>query len=160
MTDRAPPPPLPRNSIPPTAPDETTPEAPERMDAPGTPADGPGGGVTPAEVPAAPRAPGSAPTVPPPDAPRDPWRDRLRVVWDRAVYLAVIVVVYRLRMADKLDPYTGAGLLLLAGVRLENLAEFVLRRAAVDPNSRAAALLVAGGRLGIDPDAFRSWFRG
>jgi len=57
----------------------------------------------PGAVPAAPKAPGSLTTNPPPNYPRDLWRDRLRVVWDRVVYLAVIAARYKLRMADKLD---------------------------------------------------------
>jgi len=102
-------------------------------------------------------------TEPPPGEPlpRDPWRDRLRVVWDRGVYLAVIFAVYKLRMADKLDYGTGIGLLLLAGIRVENLAEFLLKRAAVAPGSRAAAVLfLAQTKLQANPEALRSWFRG
>lgn len=149
--------PAPRVSTPPPAP----------LDGPGKGAGGAGtdeGPETPPEgALTAPRAPGSPVTEPPPGEPlpRDPWRDRLRVVWDRGVYLAVIFAVYKLRMADKLDYGTGIGLLLLAGIRVENLAEFLLKRAAVAPGSRAAAVLfLAQTKLQANPEALRSWFRG
>ena len=153
-------------------PEPIQPHAPRVSHPPPAPLDGPGKGAEGAgtgeraETPpegalTAPRAPGSPVTEPPPGEHRDPWRDRLRVVWDRMVYLAVIFAVYKLRMVDKLDHGTGIGLLLLAGIRVENLAEFLLKRAAVAPGSRAAAVLfMVQTKLQANPDALRSWFRG
>jgi len=110
-----------------------------------------------AGVPGAPRSPGSPASVPPPGTPHDVWRDRFRVARDGAIYIAVVVAMYRLRMADKLDWGTTVAMLLVAGIRAQNIGDFIARRAEVAPGSRAAMMLAV---MHVDPATFRSLFRG
>jgi len=121
---------------------------------------------TPAEaLPAPPGAPGAPASVPPPGEPRDVWRDRFRVARDGAVYLAIALIAYKLRMADKLDIGTSVFLLLVAGVRAQNVGEFLAARAGlVAPGSRSSMMLAAGmvgasGANRIDLETVRSFFR-
>ena len=53
----------------------------------------------------------------------DPWRDRIRVVLDRVIYLVALVSVVLLARAKALDLQTAAAILLVAGVRPHNLFE-------------------------------------
>jgi CheY-like chemotaxis protein len=53
----------------------------------------------------------------------DPWRDRVRVVMDRGLYLAGLFVLYKLSLAGKLDVGTVTAVLLVTGVRPHNLFE-------------------------------------
>lgn len=87
--------------------------------------------------------------------PRDLWRDLLRVVRDGAIYLAVAFAAYKLRMADKLDPATGVFMLLIAGVRAQNIAEFLTR----GRGGGGAGGLAGVAILGIPAETFRSFFR-
>jgi CheY-like chemotaxis protein len=57
-----------------------------------------------------------------PGAP-DPWRDRIRVVLDRAIYAGALLAVVMLAREGKLDVQTTAAILLVAGVRPHNLFE-------------------------------------
>ena len=63
------------------------------------------------------------PTVEPPTTAHDPWRDRIRVVLDRVIYLVALVSVVLLARAKALDLQTAAAILLVAGVRPHNLFE-------------------------------------
>jgi CheY-like chemotaxis protein len=63
------------------------------------------------------------PTVEPPSTAHDPWRDRIRVVLDRVIYLVALVSVVLLARAKALDLQTAAAILLVAGVRPHNLFE-------------------------------------
>ncbi len=149
------PPPLPRRDA--TNPPPEPRDAPEnRPETSGAPSGAPEALTVTDTVPEAPRAPGLSI----PAGPLDLWRDRLRVVFDRAIYLLVAWIAYRLRMADKLDYGTGAFLLLLAGVRAQNLADFLVTRAATNPASRAAVVLGALGIHGTAAESFRGLFRG
>lgn len=93
--------------------------------------------------------------------PRDLWRDRLRVLGDRAIYITVLVVMYRLRMADKLDPGVTIALLLVAGIRLENVAAFLARKAGASGGVAGALLAMLHVRgVGARPEVVASFFRG
>jgi hypothetical protein len=63
------------------------------------------------------------PTVEPPSTAHDPWRDRIRVVLDRAIYAGALLAVVMLAREGKLDVQTTAAILLVAGVRPHNLFE-------------------------------------
>jgi CheY-like chemotaxis protein len=58
-----------------------------------------------------------------PAGPHDPWRDRIRVVMDRLLYLAGLAALVHLARAGKLDVGTTAAVLLVTGVRPHNLFE-------------------------------------
>lgn len=58
------------------------------------------------------------------DAPRDLWRDRLRVTFDRGIYAAALWVIYKLALVHLLDVGTGTLVLLVAGIRPHNLFDF------------------------------------
>ena len=62
-------------------------------------------------------------TVYPPST--DPWRDRIRVILDRAIYAGAIVAIVYLAKIQRLDVGTTAAILLAAGVRPHNLFEAV-----------------------------------
>lgn len=74
---------------------------------------------------------------------RDVWRDRLRVVMDRVLYLAGLVVLYRLSLAGKLDVGTTAAVMLVVGVRPHNLFEAATAARSAGGARAAAALLFA-----------------
>jgi hypothetical protein len=76
------------------------------------------------------------------DAARDPWRDRLRVIFDRAIYAGALWVVYRLALAHLLDVGTGTLVLLVAGIRPHNLFD-VAQTARGSGGARAALALFA-----------------
>jgi CheY-like chemotaxis protein len=63
------------------------------------------------------------PTVEPPTTTHDPWRDRIRVVLDRVIYLVALISVVVLALRGKLDLQTAGAILLVAGVRPHNLFE-------------------------------------
>ena len=108
----------------------------------------------------APERPEDSSSEPPP-MPRDLWRDRLRVLGDRTIYVAVLFVMYRLRMADKLDPGVTIALLLVAGIRLENGAAFLAKKAGSSGGAVGAVLTMFHVRgVGIPRDAWQSFFRG
>jgi len=107
------------------------------LEPPGARGDGPEGGV------------GAVEGEP---LPRDLWRDRIRVIRDGLIYLVVATAAYKLRMADKLDPATAGLLLLIAGVRAHNIADFVASRKV---RNAAGAVLIAK----VPVDTFRGFFR-
>lgn len=63
------------------------------------------------------------PTVEPPSAAHDPWRDRIRVLADRAIYAGALASIVYLARIQRLDVGTTAAILLVAGVRPHNLFE-------------------------------------
>lgn len=63
------------------------------------------------------------PTVEPPSAAHDPWRDRIRVLADRAIYAGALGAIVYLAKIKSLDVGTTAAILLVAGVRPHNLFE-------------------------------------
>jgi hypothetical protein len=76
----------------------------------------------------------------------DPWRDRLRVVMDRGLYLAGLAALVYLARIGKLDVGTTAAVLLVTGVRPHNLFEAAqAARGGSAPGARAglSALLFA-----------------
>ena len=148
-TEPGPLPPAPRNSTPPGAPDDGA-----RPDRELTPSDG---------LPTPPKAPGTPSTIPPDGQPRDVWRDRIRVIRDGAVYLLIAFAAYKLRMADKLDIGTSVFLLLLAGIRAQNVADFLAARAGIGGaggGARGAVFFALLHARGVDSDVWRSFFRG
>lgn len=76
-----------------------------------------------------------------PAGPHDPWRDRVRVVMDRGLYLAGLFVLYKLSLAGKLDVGTVTAVLLVTGVRPHNLFE----AAQAASSARTAGAARAGG---------------
>lgn len=94
------------------------------------------------ERPPTPDLPERTPSGAPVDG-RDPWRDRLRVVMDRVLYLAGLVVLYRLSLAGKLDVGTTAAVMLVVGVRPHNLFEAATAARSAGGARAAAALLFA-----------------
>jgi len=63
------------------------------------------------------------PTVEPPTTAHDPWRDRIRVLADRAIYAGALASIVYLAKIQRLDVGTTAAILLVAGVRPHNLFE-------------------------------------
>ena len=63
------------------------------------------------------------PTVEPPSTAHDPWRDRIRVLADRAIYAGALGAIVYLAKIKSLDVGTTAAILLVAGVRPHNLFE-------------------------------------
>ena len=63
------------------------------------------------------------PTVEPPSTAHDPWRDRIRVLADRAIYAGALAAIVYLARIKSLDVGTTAAILLVAGVRPHNLFE-------------------------------------
>lgn len=63
------------------------------------------------------------PTVEPPTTAHDPWRDRIRVLADRAIYAGALAAIVYLAKIKSLDVGTTAAILLVAGVRPHNLFE-------------------------------------
>lgn len=63
------------------------------------------------------------PTVEPPSTAHDPWRDRIRVLADRAIYAGALAAIVYLAKIKSLDVGTTAAILLVAGVRPHNLFE-------------------------------------
>lgn len=78
----------------------------------------------------------------PSDALRDPWRDRLRVAFDRGIYAAALFVIYKLALVHLLDVGTGTLVLLVAGIRPHNLFDFA-SMAKANGGRAALALLAA-----------------
>jgi CheY-like chemotaxis protein len=76
------------------------------------------------------------PTVEPTATTHDPWRDRIRVLADRAIYAGALAAIVYLAKIQRLDVGTTAAILLVAGVRPHNLFE-ALRGG----NGRGAMLL-------------------
>ena len=97
-------------------------------------------------LPPPPVAPAASPTERPPleglsalPSSHDPWRDRIRVVLDRVIYLVALVSVVVLARQHALDVQTVAAILLVAGVRPHNL--FELASATRGGRASAAVLL-------------------
>lgn len=114
---------------------------------------------TPAEVasvserpPRATTPPGGVPSQP--EAPHDPWRDRIRTGLDRLIYLAALAALVYLRRHDQLDVGSVAAILLVAGVRPHNLLDAV---GAMRGGGGGAARAVVGA-VGAGALSWRSFF--
>lgn len=95
-------------------------------------------------LPALPPLPSDRPS--PPEK-YDPVRDRMRVLLDRVIYLVVICWGSYLQLHQRLDPGFGIFLLLVAGVRPNNILEAV---AVAKSSGRAASVVGVLGALHLE----------
>lgn len=137
-----------RTSEPPMAPDarETPPEARAAVRPPPLPSGAPA-----VEVPKAPEVPSSVSNAPA-SLGVDTWTTRFRVWRDGAVYGIALVILYKLRIAEKLDIGTGVAVMLVAGVRPAMIAELL----AAKVNSTAVRTGAPAVLAGVSLD---SWLR-